>query len=125
MVGVTTPLVQAKGIERVRKVVLGGGVNEKRVVSLGGAVVVGGVGKSGVAGGVVSGGVGNTQPKKVTKQPKATPPNARSPTPPVTPSGVPSTPPKQFKVVPKPLVERTPIQARYRASTENGGDWCQ
>jgi hypothetical protein len=98
--------VQAKGIGRVRKMVLGGVGKKERVVSSGGAVVLGGVGKSGVAGGVASGGVGNTPPKKVTKQPKATPPNAPSPTPPVTSSGVPPTPPKQFKVVPKPLVEQ-------------------
>ena len=89
--------VQAKGIERVQKMVVGHGATKRKVVVPSGGVVVGHGTKSGGTGG----GTGGVPPKKAEKKPKATPPTEKSNAPPKE-NGA---PPKQVKVVPKPLVE--------------------
>jgi hypothetical protein len=99
--GVPVWPVRARGVGDVRKLVLGGASKSERVVSSGGAVVQGDA-PSDDAPSDTSGG---NQPKKGENSPKAAPPQ---------PSGGPpqggtpikeKAPPKQYKVVPTPLVE--------------------
>jgi len=92
--GIAVQPVQAKAIERVRKMVPLGTPEEKRVVPRSSPLVPRGAPQSGPPSGAPKGGDPGGAPKKAEKQPKATPPAEQS-----------NAPPKQFKVVPKPLVE--------------------